>query len=273
MRRRGTAPAPCLSMVVSDSELVRRGCVRVRRMEERIAGPGALMRDVYFEGGGVFRCFRGRCRFTLEDRAPIVIHAGEAIVVYPGQRVTIEILDEGSRLVHAILAGDGVAAYFDEIGFFDGAHGRTSAQLEVFREVQSHLAGEGTPNHVDLVARLSDALVTFAHDFRERNGILYAAIRQIRENLRNRIVRLTPLYEQIHVGHTSLHAVFVESGMGSPAEFIRREQLRWAKRLLLTTQKPVSEIALETGFISATYFANFIKRMTGKTAREIRQRG
>jgi len=39
------------------------------------------------------------------------------------------------------------------------------------------------------------------------------------------------------------------------------------------TQQPITEIAAETGFISLTHFANFIKRMTVKTAREIRRGG
>lgn len=270
---RGNVCLRCWSSVVSESELVRLGRVCVRLVEERLSGPETLMRDAYFKGGGVFRCFQGRYRFALEDCSPIVVGAGEAIVVYPDQCITIEALDEANLLVHAILVGDGVAAYFDEIGFFDGVHGKTSAQLEVFREVRSRLAVEGVSNQMALVTKLSDALVTFAHEFRENDGMLYAAIRQIRENLRNRIVRLTPLYEQLHIGHTSLHAAFQKSGIGGPAEFIRREQLRWAKRLLLTTQAPVAEIAETTGFISVTHFANFIKRMTGKTAREIRRRG
>ena len=47
------------------SELVSRGGVRIRLMAEQTAKPGVLARDVYFDGGDVLRCYRGRFRFTL----------------------------------------------------------------------------------------------------------------------------------------------------------------------------------------------------------------
>jgi len=53
----------------------------------------------------------------------------------------------------------------------------------------------------------------------------------------------------------------------------RLEQFRHAQGLLTTTQKTIGEIADESGFISLTHFANVIKRLTGKTAREIRRGG
>jgi len=86
-------------------------------------------------------------------------------------------------------------------------------------------------------------------------------------------VRLTPLYDQLHGGHTALSRAFKEAGLGSPAAFIRQEQLRHVRHLLTQTQKPIAEIADEAGFISLTHFANVVKRLTGKTAREIRRGG
>ena len=121
---------------------------------------------------------------------------------------------------------------------------------------------------------LSDMLATYAHDLRVgANAVVGCAIRQIHENLANRIVRLAPLYEQLHIGPTALTSAFKNAGIGTPAKFIRQEQVRHAQNLLTQTKKSIAEIAEETGFISLTHFANFIKRMTGKTAREIRRGG
>jgi len=248
--------------------------VRIQLMAEHIAQRGVLIRDVFFEGGDVLRCYRGRFRFCLEGCESIEIGEQESIVVYPGQRVTIEALDKVNLIVYVIFEGRGVASYFDQLGFFNGIHGRTSTQIELFRDVKRRLEVKGAIDHAKLMARLSDALVTYAHDLCVgTNAVVSAAIRQIRENLKKKIVRLTPLYDQLHIGHTALNRAFRQAGIGNPAAFIRQEQLRHARHLLMQTQKPIAEIAEETGFISLTHFANVIKRMTGKTAREIRRSG
>jgi len=270
--RREADFAYCQDAAASD-----KGCgvdVRIRLMAEHIAPRGVLIRDVFFEGGDVLRCYRGRFRFCLEGCGPIEFGPGESIVVYPGQRVTIEALDKVNLIVYVIFEGRGVAAYFDRLGFFNGIHGPTSTQIELFREVKHRFEAKGVIDQSKLMARLSDALVTYAHDLRVgANAVVSNAVRQIHENLENGIVRLTSLYEQLRIGHTALNHAFKSVGIASPAEFVRQEQLRLVKYLLTTTQKPIAEIAAETGFISATHFANFIKRNSGMTAREIRRGG
>ncbi len=260
------------SAAITGNALIGREAVQIRLMEERISPPGMVVDNMFFTGGNVLRCFAGRYRFSLEHHRPIVICAGETLIVYPDQRVSIEALDASNHLVYAIFDGSGVSSYFDRIGFFDGAHGKTSAQYEVFQEVK-HRIESGEHDRQVLLMCLEDALVTFAHDLRETNGLLFAAARQIKENLRGLIVRLDPLYDQLRVGHSSLHEAFAKAGMGSPSEMIRREQVRLSRHLLVNTDLSVAKIAEEAGFLSINYFANFIKRMTGKTAREIRRNG
>jgi AraC-like DNA-binding protein len=273
-KERGSGLSSNLAAAISergDSDACR---VRIKLMAERRDAPGVLIRDVYFEGGDVLRCYRGRFLFALEGREPVAIGEGETIVVYPDQRVTIEALEKTNELVYATFEGPDVSSWFDRIGFFNGIHGPTSTQIELFRDVKRRLEERPLSDPHELVVRLSDALVTYAHDLSVgENALVGAAIRQMRENLGNRIVRLTPLYEQLRVGHTALNRAFKRAGVGRPAEFIRREQMRLVVRQLKHTRKPIAEIAAETGFISTTHFANFIKRNAGMTAREIRQRG
>ena len=254
------------------SALVKGGGVRIRLMAERTAKPGVLAHGVFFEGGDVLRCYRGRFRFTLDGGANFYeIGAGEVIVVYPGQSVSIEALDKSNLLVYAVFEGPDVAAYFDSLGFFNGIHGPASDQIGLFREVKHRFEASASSDARRLMMWLSDALVTYAHDLKVgANAIASDAIRQIHENIGNKVVRLTPLYEQLGIGHSALNAAFRQVGLGSPSAFIRREQLRLVCRLLTTTRKPIAEVAEEAGFISPTHFANFVKRSTGLTAREIR---
>ena len=248
--------------------------VRIKQMTELACPSGVLFRNLYFECGEVLHCFRGRFRFALEGRASVEIAAGEAIVVYPDQRVTIEALGDVNLLVYAVFEGRDVAIWLYRFGFFNGMHGPASAQIEFFRDVKRILETSDSPDLAALMRRLSEALVTFAHDLHVgANAVVANAVRQICENLKNGIVRLPPLYEQLHMGHTALGRAFKNAGLGSVAEFIRQEQLRLVVSLLRNTQKPIAEIAEEAGFISITHFANFVKKRTGMTARSIRQSG
>lgn len=250
------------------------GEVYISRMVEQVAKPGVMFRDTWFAGGRVLRCFHGRFYVRLEGCESIELSEGETIVSYPERHITIEALDNSNLLAYVVLEGRGTAAYFDRLGFFNGVHGPTSPQIELFREIKHRLESRHTGERDGLMMLLSDMLATYAHDLRVgANAVVGCAIRQIHENLANRIVRLAPLYEQLHIGPTALTSAFKNAGIGTPAKFIRQEQVRHAQNLLTQTKKSIAEIAEETGFISLTHFANFIKRMTGKTAREIRRGG
>ena len=250
------------------------GEVAIQRVVEYTTRPSVMFRDTWFEGGSVLRCSSGRFRIELEGCEPVELAADEAIVAYPGRHVTIEALDRSNLLACVVLEGRGMEAYFDRLGFFNGIHGPTSPQSELFREIKACVEARRTKDRVGLMMRLTDMLATYAHDLRVGdNSVVGNAIRQIRENLANRVVRLTPLYEQLHIGHTALSRAFKQVGLKSPAAFIRQEQLRRACCLLTQTQKPIAEIAEASGFISLTHFANVVKRLTGRTAREIRRGG
>jgi len=246
--------------------------VCIRSLTELRTAPEILIKDVYFDGGDVLRCYEGRFRFVLDNRPPIVICAGESIVVYPGQRVTIEALDATNLILYAIYDGNDVAAYFDRFGFFDGMHGKTSTQTEVFHQVMRWLSGDPAADHSGLGALMASALTTYAHDFMENgNALVCEAIRQIRLNLKNRIVRIDPLCDQLKVSRSYLHRAFRNAGLLGASEFIKQEQLRHALHLLKATDKSIADIAEESGFLSVTHFATFVRSRTGKSPRELRR--
>lgn len=240
-------------------------------MTEVRSKAGVLAKEVYFEGGDVIRCYEGRFRFVLKDREPIVIGVGHAVVIYPDQRVTIEALEKKNLLRCAIFDGSDVAEYFDRFGFFDGIHGRTSEQLVPFEAIKG-LLDAGDDFGKGIMSQMADALVTYAHDFRDNgDALVFDAVRQIRENLANRIVQLKPLCDQLKVSRAYLHRIFVRSGVGTPSEFIRREQLRIVLKLLKDDALSISDVAIRTGFLSQTHFSDFVRRYTGHAPRDLRR--
>lgn len=56
----------------------------------------------------------------------------------------------------------------------------------------------------------------------------------------------------------------------SPAAAFRRLRLDRAKRLLLSSKRPVLEVALDVGFINASHFCKEFKRVHGQTPAQIR---
>lgn len=241
-------------------------------MSDLRAQAGVLAQDVYFEGGDILRCYEGRFRFVLCDREPIEIGVGEALVIYPDQRVTIESLEGRNRLLYAVFYGTGVPEYFESFGFFDGLYGKTSEQRIPFEAVKRLFENGANMDNPELRSNMDDALVTYAHDFRDNgNALVFDAVRMIRENLAKGIVQLKPLCDQLKVSRAYLHRVFVREGIGTPSEFIRREQVRHILRLLKDGTLSIAEISKRTGFLSQTHFSDFVHRYTGHPPRDLRR--
>jgi AraC-like DNA-binding protein len=66
------------------------------------------------------------------------------------------------------------------------------------------------------------------------------------------------------------HARFLDEVGEPPADWLRRRRIDQAKRLLVTSEHPITELALSLGFPSSQYFATMFKRYVGLTPREYR---
>lgn len=62
-----------------------------------------------------------------------------------------------------------------------------------------------------------------------------------------------------------------ETGL-SPRQFILRDKIEAAKRILNEQPTSVTHIALDLGFVSSQYFATVFKRITGETPSRYRDR-
>ncbi len=78
-----------------------------------------------------------------------------------------------------------------------------------------------------------------------------------------------------HCGYSeSRFSALYKSTYGiSPMADLLNIRLENAKSLLLYSAKPISDIALETGFSSVFYFSSFFKRHFDTSPKEFRERG
>jgi YesN/AraC family two-component response regulator len=85
-------------------------------------------------------------------------------------------------------------------------------------------------------------------------------------------VTMPDLVKRLGFGRARMFQLFKE-GMGlTPNDYLQRIRVEKAQEFLSTSQKSITEIALETGFNSSQYFSTVFRRYTGQTPTLYRER-
>jgi transcriptional regulator GlxA family with amidase domain len=87
-------------------------------------------------------------------------------------------------------------------------------------------------------------------------------IEYINENLHTRI-RAPRLHALASLSHSQFSEKFVECFGVNVTGYIRLQRLRRARRLLQSTSLTVTQIALQTGFQSSSFFSTVFRKHTG----------
>lgn len=78
---------------------------------------------------------------------------------------------------------------------------------------------------------------------------------------------------ELHLSTRQLERLFQSEIGSTPADFAVRLRLRHAHDLLLGTRRPISEVALESGFADCSHFSRRFRGQYGKTPTQIRAAG
>lgn len=92
----------------------------------------------------------------------------------------------------------------------------------------------------------------------------------VRANLTNDLT-LKHVACEVYLSRCYICQLFKTSMGCTFGEYVRRERMRHAREMLLSTDKSIEEIATACGFGSATYFATVFKNATGMTPSIFRQ--
>ena len=76
---------------------------------------------------------------------------------------------------------------------------------------------------------------------------------------------LQRIADALHVSPNYLHTVFRQSVGCTPYELVIEKRIHKAKKLIVTGEKTMAQIALETGFCSQSHFNKVFKEKTGHT--------
>lgn len=85
------------------------------------------------------------------------------------------------------------------------------------------------------------------------------------------VVPTEDLAASVGLSRRQLERLFMEEMKASPGAIYTRIRMERAKHLVLQTQAPLIEIALEVGFGSASHFARLFRRMFGQSPTELRR--
>jgi AraC-like DNA-binding protein len=99
---------------------------------------------------------------------------------------------------------------------------------------------------------------------------LAPAVQYLDEHFREHIV-LKKLGNLCGLSSTHIHRLFQRILRMSPAEYLLALRLQEARRLLATTDEPVSVIALGTGFFDQSHFTKRFRKVIGMTPTQFRR--
>ncbi|ASY73069.1 AraC family transcriptional regulator [Sinorhizobium fredii USDA 205] len=83
-------------------------------------------------------------------------------------------------------------------------------------------------------------------------------------------ITIEQLASSVGLSRRQLERLFTEKARMSPALAFRRLRLDRARHILLTSKKPIIEVALDVGFVNTSHFTKEFKRAYGQTPTEVR---
>ena len=106
----------------------------------------------------------------------------------------------------------------------------------------------------------------------KKHDCLANAIKYVKAHLREN-PSLQETARQVNVSTSYLSKIFI-SHLHTPfSSFLLNEKIAYAQRLLLGSKMNMTEIAIETGFSSSSYFSDCFKRATGQSPLQFRKDG
>ena len=140
---------------------------------------------------------------------------------------------------------------------------------------QMFLASENCQTYaayVSLQLRMLTAYCDLCREYstKEYSPIIRQVVNYIRLNL-SQDLDIQTIARNAGFSQTYITHKFKDEVGMPPSKFILEQRIRLAKKMLATSNKPVSEIASDVGVADWSYFSRLFKRSTGKTPSEFRK--
>jgi len=213
------------------------------------------------------------------DNKTIVLKRGEFLLLSPGTKHTVHSYQKGySELVLAFDFLDECNIYnylkSDNAPFY--TNNSTEFMLNAVSNMLNHIIDEkyGYSEYITHLAScfFIDLFAVIAKKIDdETTGILKEnddRIEQVKKYIEDNIykkLQADEIARHVNISPRHLNRIIKNSDNASVTELIRRMRIKHAKKLLMTTQKTITEIAYETGFGSSFHLIKTFKTIEGIT--------
>ncbi len=127
------------------------------------------------------------------------------------------------------------------------------------------------PDFLIWVQEVTEKTISLITNREPTSAIIDKLTMYIRNNLNNDLTRLE-LTKIVHLHPDYLSSLFRQKTGLSLLEFITKERMNASKKLLVTSDLPISEIAIRTGFQTVSYFSKQFKRYENITPNQYRKK-
>jgi AraC-like DNA-binding protein len=216
------------------------------------------------------RCAKGRQVEGMGGSYPVLISAGSYYLCSPGLDVRLEVAPPYDFLQLAIPSLDPIVATDQFSGFQSGSQPRWPRNAFI-DEMGKFLASEDSVGSVQNSYSMASELIAIRLR-RARNGkagYLQAwRLKHVQNYIETKMdsrINLRDLASEARLSPMHFAAQFKAATGLKPHEYVLFRRIERAKTIIASSNKPLVEIALETGFQSQSHFTGIFKRFTGET--------
>lgn len=225
----------------------------------------------------------GMGEFESLSSGSMKVETGSVILLFPGEWHRYRPLKEvgwkeawigfNGRFAEHLISSGGFSLESPVINL--GIHARINDLYDqVFLECQQQ-----NPGYQHVAAGMLMELLGVIKMFRKTTSLnnqfiqsqIYQARRIIEDKFRDEINPVL-IAEEVGMGYSNFRKHFRELTGFSPGQYVIHLRLRTAKELLYNTSLSIKEVATESGFNSAYYFARIFNGKTGLSPRKFRMK-
>jgi len=124
----------------------------------------------------------------------------------------------------------------------------------------------------DWVIYIADVAMDQLHLPQEKGSVVDIVKKYIHENLGEQRLSREDIANFVYLNPDYLTRIFKKQTGFSISDYLQQQRIEYAKKLLIETNSPVSEVALSAGYSNFSYFSTIFKKMTKLNPMEYRKK-